>query len=259
MHIITTAIIKGGTGKTTTTAALAQAAAADGMKVLCIDLDAQANLSLSLAANVNAPGSLELLEGADPGKVIQTTEQKLDVIPASPNLAALTSKTGSARRLQKALLPIKENYDLIFIDTPPQIGEVTFNALQASTDLITTVYSDNFSLQGLYQITDIAEQIKRTNTELSMIGAIITNYNGRLKINKMMREVIEQRCREMNISFLGTVRGGVAIMEAQALRLPLYEYAPKSNPAQDYLEIYNALKRKWGLNKTNKTNKKCKK
>lgn len=253
MQIISTAIIKGGTGKTTTAAALAQAAAADGQRVLCIDLDAQGNLSLALAADVNTPGSYELLLGEDPGELIQTTKQKLDVIPAGPNLVTLTTKTGSAWRLQKALLPIRDNYDLIIIDTPPQIGEVTFNALQASTGIISALVTDNFSLQGLYQIADIAAQVQKSNAELQHIGAMISRYDGRGKIYRMMRDVIASKCKELDIDFYGAVRAGVAIGEAQALQLSLFDYAPNSKQAQDYNAIYSAIKKEYKLNK------KCKK
>ena len=103
MKIFTTAAIKGGTGKSTTAAALAQAAAFSRKKVLAIDLDPAGNLSMMLGADLNKPGSYDLLHGEDPADLIQTTEQGVDVIPGSPNLATEVSKTGSAFRLQDAL------------------------------------------------------------------------------------------------------------------------------------------------------------
>ena len=175
MQIITTAIIKGGTGKTTTTAALAQAAAADGKRVLAIDLDPQGNLSLFIGADQNQAGSYQLLHGADARQVIQRTQQDIDVIAASPDLATERTAPASAKRLQEALKPVKGMYDFIFIDTPPQMGELTFNALQASTGIIIPLETDNSSIQGLYQITDIAKQIQQgANTELCILGVIIS-------------------------------------------------------------------------------------
>ena len=73
MQIITTAIIKGGTGKTTTAAALAQAATAAGKKVLCIDLDPQANFTFFIGADQNQRGSYHLLHGENPAALIQHT------------------------------------------------------------------------------------------------------------------------------------------------------------------------------------------
>ena len=125
MKIITIASQKGVTGKTTTAAALAQAAAAAGKRPLAIDLDPQGNFTASLGADPAAPGSYELLSGANPAQSIQETEQGVFVIAASPDLATIRTKAGSARRLQQALEPLKKSFDLCLIDTPPQMGDLT--------------------------------------------------------------------------------------------------------------------------------------
>lgn len=242
MQIITTAVIKGGTGKTTTAAALAQAAAADGQRVLCVDLDPQANLSYILAADQNAPGSYQMLHGAPAAELIQTTPQGLDVIPASPDLATEQTKPNSARRLADALEPVKNEYDFIFIDTAPTFGELTFNALRASTGLIIPLETDTNSLQGLYNVVDIARQMQGHNSALQILGTILTRYDKRSNLNKHLKAVIEENGREAGAPLLGAIRAGVAIREAQALQRNLYEYAPKSNPARDYMAIYKAIK-----------------
>ena len=124
MRIITAAAIKGGSGKTTTAAALAQAAAAKGRRTLCIDLDPQANFTYITAADQNRPGSYQLLNGTPAVQLIQTTPQGVDVIAASPDLATVQTHPGSAKRLAAALRPVAESYDLVFIDTPPTLGEL---------------------------------------------------------------------------------------------------------------------------------------
>ena len=242
MQIIAAAVIKGGTGKTTTAAALAQAAAADGKRVLAIDLDSQANLTFDLAADQNLPGSYQLLHGADPEQLIQRTEQGIDVIAASPDLATEKTTAGSAKRLQTAIAPIKGNYDFIFIDTPPTMGELTFNALQAATGLIIPLETDTNSIQGLYQITDIAHQMQRSNPALTIKGTVLTRYDARAKINRYLQGVIEERGAEIGAPYLMGIRPGIAIKEAQALQQSLYDYAPKSNPAQDYKTLYEKIK-----------------
>ncbi len=241
MQIITTAVIKGGTGKTTTAAALAQAAAATGEKVLAIDLDPQANLSFFIGADQNAPGSYQLLHGAEAAHLIQDTEQGIQAIAASPDLATEKTTPASAKRLQEALEPIKKDYDLIIIDTPPQIGELTLNALQASTGLIIPLETDSSSLQGLYQITDIAHQMQRSNPALTITGVILTRYDARPKLNRYLREVIAERGKEIGAPFLMGIRPGIAIREAQAMQQSLYRYAPRSKPAQDYKKLYEMI------------------
>lgn len=241
MKIIAVAVIKGGTGKTTTAAALAQAGAADKKKVLAIDLDPQSNLSAALAADPRQPGSYDLLIGKPAEETIQTTAQGVDVMAAAPNLAALKTGAGSAKRLQKALEPIAGNYDLVLLDTPPQMGELTFNALQAATGLLIPLETDTNSLQGLYNIVDIARQIQRSNPALSLAGVIVSRYDSRSKINRYLREEIEKKAAAVGVPYLGEVRQGIAVRDAQSMKLSLFDYAPQSKPAADFLRIYQTI------------------
>ncbi len=239
MKIITAAVVKGGTAKTTTCAALAQAAAVDGKRVLAIDLDPQGNLSYALGAG-NGYTSLELLEGMPPGETIQTVNG-IDIIPARAALQTIESYTGSANRLQNALATFKYRYDMIIIDTPPTGGELQYNALQACTNLIIPLLSDVFSLQGLYHITDMARQFQKSNPAMTINGALITRYDPKSIIVRQLKEAIERECANQNVPFLGVIREAVAAKEAQTLQKNLFEYAPKSKPAQDYMELYRTI------------------
>ena len=205
--ILTIANQKGGTAKSTTAAALAQAAAHRGKHCLAIDLDPQGNLSFFLAADTARAGAFEMLEGKPARETIQPTEWGIDTIAASWNLQTISSGRGSARRLKSALKPIAAQYDLIVIDTPPTAGELQYNALMASDNLIIPLQADIVGLQGLYQ----------------------------------MAETIKDRAQEMGIPFLMAIREAVAIREAQTLQRSLYEYAPNSKPAADYLQLLNCI------------------
>lgn len=240
--VITVAIQKGGTGKTSTAAALAQAAAHTGKKVLAIDLDAQGNLSFALGVTGAHLGSYELINGADLKGVIVTNEQNIDVVPASWNLATLETYPGSARRLQNAIEPIKRKYDLIIIDTPPNAGELQYNALQASTGLIIPLAADAYNAQAMQQIIDTASAIMQSNPKLKIKGVVFTNYDGRSTLAKQMREMLEDNAKRNGVKVLGTIRSGIAVKEAAALQLSLFDYAPKSKPAIDYLSLFDALK-----------------
>lgn len=241
MQIITTAVIKGGTGKSSTAAALAQAAVKTGKKVLAIDLDPQGNLSSFIGADQSGASSYDLLHGDPAAQLIQTTEQGINAIAASPDLATERTTPASAKRLHAALEPIKGMYDFIFIDTPPTMGELTYNALQASTGLIIPLETDNSSLQGLYQITGIAQRMKGSNPDLSIIGIILTRYDNRPKINRYLQQLIADRGQEIGAPFLMSIRSGIAIREAQALQQSLFEYAPHSKPAQDYKKLFTMI------------------
>lgn len=242
MQIITTAIIKGGTGKSTTAAALAQAAAADGRRVLCIDLDPQANLTAFVGGDPTRAGSYALLHGGDPVQLAQDTAQGIKVISASPDLATEKTAPASAKRLQGALQAVRKDFDYIFIDTPPQMGELTYNALQAATGLIIPLEADTSSLQGLYQIADIAHHVQRSNPELTIKGVLLTRYDNRPKINRYLSDIIAEKGQEIGAPFLIGIRPGIAIREAQALQVSLFDYAPRSKPAQDYKKLYEMIR-----------------
>ena len=241
--VICVSTIKGGTGKSSTAAALLQAAKVDGRKVLAIDLDPQANLTLFLNGDNEQAGSYELLHGrAAVQDTIQTTPQGIDLITANDNLATEKTTGGSAKRLEAAIEPIRKKYEYIVIDTPPQMGELCFNALQAADGLLIPLEADNNSIKGLYQITDIARQMKeRSAKRLSIIGVIITRYRGNANINQFFADAIRETAEKIAAPYLGEIRDGVAIREAQAMRKNLFEYAAKSNPALDYMELYKKI------------------
>lgn len=232
---------KGGTGKSTTAAALAQAAAHRGRRVLAIDLDPQGNLSYFLQADTARAGAFEVLDGLPAVEATQATAGGLDVIPASWNLQTISSSRGSARRLKAALEPLAGRYDVVILDTPPTAGELQYNALMAATDLVIPLQADIVGLQGLYQMMDTAQQIKQGNPALALTGYILTRSGGRSTLARQMAETIEAQARGMGLPFLMAIREAVAIREAQTLQQSLYEYAPRSKPAADYLRLFDML------------------
>lgn len=241
MKTLAIAAIKGGTGKTTTAAALAQAAVKEGRKVLAVDLDPQANLSYAIGADQNRRGAYHLLTGTPAGSLWQETAQGIAVISGSPDLSTIQTAPGSGRRLREALEPVKEEYDICIIDTPPTFGELIYNALYAADALLIPLEADTNSLQGLYQIADIAGQIKKGNEGLRIAGTVITRYDGRTKFNRYLKDVIADKGAASGAPLLAVIRAGISVREAAAMQASLFEYAPNSKPAADYMELFRAI------------------
>lgn len=239
MQIITTAHQKGGTGKTTTAALLAQAAVLKEKKVLAIDLDPQGSLTYILGADDTQRGAYSFLEGEE--TEIQQTAQGIDVIAAEWSLGTMTTSKGSALRLKKALEPLKANYDLIVIDAPPGVGELQYNALQAATGLIMPLLADALSLKAIFRTAKTVSVMQGTNEDLEILGVLINQYDGRSILTRDMKDQIEDRAEALGIPFLGTIRKAVMVGEAAALQRSLFEYAPRSKPAQDFLTVFDKL------------------
>ena len=244
MKVITTAIIKGGTGKTTVAAALLQAGALNGKKMLAVDLDPQGNLSFALAADQSRSGAYELLHGMPAAELIQGSPQGMDVITASPSLATEETKQGTTKRLAEALEPIKKKYDYIIIDTPAAMGALVFSALQAATDVIIPLETDRDNLTGLYNIIALIDKSQESNPKLKPLGIVFTQYDQRSTINRQIKDLLTEKAGAAGIPLLKIIRPGIAIREARALQRSLFEYAPKSRPATEYRELFEIIEKR---------------
>lgn len=112
--------------------------------------------------------------------------------------------------------------------------------MQAADRLIIPLQADGYNIQSLYQTIDTARQIQASNHRLQ-IGFIITDYDTRTKMSKQVQHILINKGTEAGAQYLGTIRHGVAIGEAALFRESLYKHAPRSNPARDYIDIFNAI------------------
>lgn len=239
IRITTVTNQKGGVGKTTTALALATGLTLKGYAALVIDTDPQGNLSFTMGADASRGGVYGAMRGDyDPESEVQHTAQGY-VLPASQSLAGADlefTQTGREYLLRDMIAKMGAAYDHIIIDTPPQLGIMTVNALAASTDVIIPMGADIYSLQGLLQLHSTIETVRKyCNPSLAISGILITRYSGRTVLGQDLRDGIEDAAGRIGATVYHTaIREGVAIREAQAQRLGIYASAPKSNQAQDY-------------------------
>lgn len=242
--ILTVAFGKGGTGKTSTAAALVNYARMQGKTVLSVDCDPQANFTYSLKGNPAAPGLFDVLtDKAHAADVIQRTPQT-HLIAAGLNLAAaeqaIASKPGRDFILRDALKDIRSSYDLIVLDTQPDLNTLLINALSVSDSVLLPMQANSFSIMGLYQMQDTIAQVQRyCNPALTVAGIVLTKYKPRQTLAADLRESIVTQAAAMGTKVFDTfIREGVAVEQAQAMQQSLFDYAPGSNPAKDYAALY---------------------
>lgn len=240
---------KGGVGKSTTAHAIGAGLSLKGHRVLYVDLDAQGNLSYTLDADntgLTGKSALEMLEGrVSPEKAIQHTAQG-DIIASSPALAgadAVLTAVGKEYRLKEALEVLKGKYEYIVIDTPPALGILTINALTACNGCIIPAQADIYSLHGINQLYSSIQTVRRyCNPDLSVYGILLTRYNSRAVISREVAEMLEQTAGQLQSKLYSSrIRECTALKEAQALKMDIYSYAPRSNASSDYKALIDEL------------------
>ena len=237
---------KGGVGKSTTALAIGAGLSLKGYSVLFIDLDAQGNLSYTLGADTKGYNAMGVLERPETAKEeIQHTPQG-DIIASSPKLAGadkLLDETGKEYRLKEALESLQGAYDYIIVDTPPALGILTINALTACTGAIIPAQADIYSLQGIAQLNSTIETVKKyCNPSLSIMGIVITRFNGRSIIRREVAEMLEHTADQLHTKlFSSKIRECTALVEAQATKQNIYSYAPRSNATADYKALVDEI------------------
>ena len=240
--IITIANQKGGVGKTTTVVNLATALASIEKKVLVIDMDPQYNSSMSFNVYDTDKSIYKVFSNEiQTNNAIQESQiPKLDVISACEDLAAaeyeLADDENRNYLLKQYIEEIKNNYDYIFIDTPPTLGLLTISSLTASDEVLIPVQCEFFALEGLSKLIKTIEVVKNNlNSDLKLNGIILTMYDKRNSLSSL----IEKEAREffdMNVYKFNVPRN-VTLSEAPSHGLPAIIYDLKCAGSQAYIAL----------------------
>ncbi len=235
---------KGGVGKTTTAINLAASISAMEYKVLVIDIDPQANASSGLGIDVNKKKNTiyeVLIEDLDIKKVISKTSlHYLDVVPAHPRLVGaeieLVNMIARETKLKSAVKPIEKNYDYIFIDCPPSLNVLTINGFVCADTVLIPIQCEYFALEGLTQLLNTIRLIQKSiNKKLDIEGIVLTMYDSRLNLSKLVKEEVVQYFGDK--VYKTVIDRNVRLGEAPSYGKPIITFDINSSGSQNYMKL----------------------
>jgi chromosome partitioning protein len=240
---------KGGVGKTTVTRELSACCALRGFQVLAIDCDPQGNLTSSwvdqdvyqitlshvlIEPEANVNGKVEPLPLED--AIVESPVENLDLVPADIRLARFEQQPDYlTHRLRNQIREYGKQYDLIFIDCPPQLGKLLTTALYSSDYVLVPCAADAMGLQGLSDLAFTIEQVrKNVNAQLRMLGAVINLYKPQRNLSAESRMAVEAAVKLVGHVFDTNLHDYSKFAEAPSQKLPAVLYA-KAHRGADQL------------------------
>lgn len=233
---------KGGVGKTTTCINLACALKRCGKEVLLCDTDPQGNSTSGMGIDkVNAsPNVYDVLIKGVPARDTIVHTKFGDVIPSNKNLTGagieLVSVSDREHVLKKALEPLRDKYDYIFIDSPPSLEMLTLGALCAADTILVPIQCEYFAMEGLSDLMTTLRMIKKgMNPNLEVEGVLLTMYDGRTNLSMQVASEVKRFFKDK--VFKTAIPRNVRLSEAPSHGKPVIVYDPGSKGSKAYQEL----------------------
>ena len=239
---------KGGVGKTASTNAISACLKHKGFKVLSVDFDPQGYLSFSMGADTREHSTIyDVVKHNIKARYAIQKSNVVDIIPADALLGNVEREftgPGTEHMLRDCLRTVSPLYDYILIDSPPELGLLSANAVIASDVVLIPGLADGYSLQGIIQVHETILRIKQAfNPTLTIGGIFLVRYYPREALSKTTKETAQLLAEHLNIPLLDTtIRHSNVISKAMTtLQKDILEYAPHNNAVQDYVSLVDEL------------------
>ncbi len=245
-QIISVVNIKGGVGKTTISANLGYTFACLGKKVLIVDVDPQSSLTsyfitgekpnktISRLYNLYTKNKkIEKSEVEETIVNIKFENNSIDILPSELIFARQIEEIGNLvenphRILYKIIEKIKNQYDVIIIDTPPAPGLMQRSAFYVTDKLVTVALPDSFSIDGLTDVIKESQHSTSYNQEKTKIDAIFINREKNINLHKATVDIIEEIAKDIGLEQkVYHIPESSKVSEASVFHVPLLEYQPE--------------------------------
>ncbi|MEM1349668.1 MAG: AAA family ATPase [Myxococcota bacterium] len=245
-RVLAVASEKGGVAKTTTAINLAAVWASSGERVLLIDLDAQGSATSHLGLEREGANLLGALAREDTLRPVPTTHG-LDLIPGGRALANATAVCMSQKVpsgcLKGAIRSVRDDYDLIIIDTPPSLGIVSVNALMSATHVLVPVQLEVGALEGLAQVFETIEDVQEYNEDLHLMGTVPVMVDERTTLTREAMAVVRHTPQAKTTDAI--IHRNVAVAESWGQHKPVVRYDTRSRGAREYIALAMELEGRW--------------
>lgn len=246
---------KGGVGKTTTTIHLADGFARRGLRSLVVDLDPQSNSSNAVTHvhprklsttgfNMIENPNISLIEC-----IHETVFEDVHIVPMVMRLRKLEPELWrrDTDYLRSRLASVSQFYDVCLLDCPPSLGKLTMMGLVAADYYLTPIKgADRFSLDGFDDLQETVEEVRREkNPNLVYLGALLTMFDGRSKISKVLQEDLERKVGKNILA--NSIPNSVRFPECIDYRKSIFAVDPSSSAGTAFAKLVKEVMAKMNL------------